>query len=217
MPSQKILEKKQEIVSSLVEDFKDAVSFVFVDARGLTVSQDTQMRADLRKSEVKYQVIKNTTSKFVFDALEISGLEEVLKGPTAIAYSKKDIVLPAKVLSDFAKKYDKLDVKSGILEGKVISADDVKALAKIPGRDVLYTQIAYGLNGPITKLAMLLDALRVKLESGDAAEESAVEAVAETAEAVVAEAAEVVAEAVVETVAEAPVEDAPATEATPAE
>ena len=219
MPSQKILEKKKQGVSSLVGDFKEAVSFVFVDARGLTVLEDTEMRADLRKNNVKYQVIKNTTSKFVFDNLGIQGLEEVFKGPTAIAYSTEDVIVSAKVLYDYAKKYEKLEIKSGVLDGKVISANEVNALAKIPGKDVLYTQIAYGLNGPITKLAMLLDALRVKLEEGGeaapAAEAPAVEAVAEPVAEVVAEpVAETVAEPVVEAVAEeAPVAEAPAEEA----
>ena len=173
MPSQKILEAKKQVVSSYVSDFREAVSFVFADARGLTVAEDTELRANLRKGNVKYKVIKNTTSRFVFKELQVEGLDEVLQGPTAIAYSTEDVIQPAKLLSDFSKKHEKLEIKSGILEGKVLSVSEVKELAKIPGRDVLYTQIAYGLNGPITKLAMLLDALRVKLEeSGEIAPSS---------------------------------------------
>ena len=169
MPSQKILEQKKEVVSSLVSDFKDAVSFVFVDARGITVLQDTEMRAELRKNNIKYQVIKNTTSRFVFDEMKIEGLEETLKGPTAIAFSNDDIIAPAKILSKFAKDFDKLEIKTGILEGKVISKEEVNSLAKIPGKEVLYAQIAFGLNSPISKLAQLLEALRVKMEDNDGA------------------------------------------------
>ena len=192
MPSQKILDQKKEVVSSLVSEFKDAVSFVFVDARGVTVLEDTAMRAELRKNNIKYQVIKNTTSKFVFDELKVEGLEETLKGPTAIAFSNDDIIAPAKILSKFAKEYEKLEIKTGILEGKVISKEEVSALAKIPGKEVLYAQIAFGLNSPISKLAQLLEALRVKLEDG-----------AETSAAPVEETAEPVAEAKAEeTVAE---------------
>ena len=207
MPSQKILKQKKELVSSLVSDFKDAVSFVFVDARGVTVLQDTEMRAELRKNNVKYQVIKNTTSKFVFDEMKIEGLEETLKGPTAIAYSNEDVIAPAKILCKFAKNIDKLEIKTGVLEGKVISKEEVNDLAKIPGKEVLYAQIAFGLNSPITKLAQLLDAVRVKMEENDgevpvavtSATEQVVEA-AQTTEDEVTPAVEPVAEAVIEAV-----------------
>lgn len=217
MPSQKILEQKKEVVSSLVSDFKDAVSFVFVDARGITVLQDTEMRAELRKNNVKYQVIKNTTSRFVFDEMKIEGLEETLKGPTAIAYSNEDIIAPAKILSKFAKDFEKLEIKKGVLEGKVISKEEVSSLAKIPGKEVLYAQIAFGLNSPITKLAQLLDAVRVKMEeNGGESPPVATPSAEEQATQEVVPAVEEPAEAatqVVEEVTEASQETAQATEA----
>lgn len=223
MPSQKILEAKKKEVSEFVSEFEKAISFVFADARGLTVLEDTELRSNLRKNNVKYQVIKNTTSRFVFQQLKVEGLEEVLKGPTAIAYSTEDVVLPAKVIQEHADKFPNLEIKSGIMEGKVISTDEVKELAKIPGKEVLYTQIACGLNSPITKLAMLLDALRVKLEEGgeispsteedkvSAAEEKPAEQ-APAAETPVAEAAPADGEAPAPAVEEA----APAAEEAPA-
>ena len=98
MPSQKILDAKKEVVAALVADFKDAKSFVFADARGLSVLKDTEMRADLRKNNVKYQVIKNTTAAIIFKELGVEGLESILKGPTAIAYSKEDMGSQVRVL-----------------------------------------------------------------------------------------------------------------------
>jgi len=212
MPSQKILEAKKQVVSSYVSEFKEALSFVFADSRGLTVEEDTELRNELRKNNVKYQVVKNTTSRFVFQELQIEGLEEILKGPTAIAYSKEDAIASAKIVEKFAEKFENLEIKSGVMDGKVISADEVKTLAKIPAKEVLYTQIACGFNSPITKLAMLLDALRIKLESeGEIAPSEPVAEVAPVAEAAVeaepvVEAAEPAVEAVVET--EAVSEDA---------
>src|SRR5450830_393603 len=91
MPSQKILDAKKEVVAALVADFKDAKSFVFLDARGLTVLQDTAMRADLRNSKLSYTVVKNTTLAIAFKELGVAGLEEYFKGPTAIAFSKEDM------------------------------------------------------------------------------------------------------------------------------
>jgi len=184
MPSQKILEAKKKVVAALAADFKDAKSFVFADARGLTVLQDTEMRADLRKNGVKYQVIKNTTSKIIFKELGVEGLEEVFKGPTAIAYSTEDMIVPAKMMKQYADKYEKLTLKGGVLEGKAMSVADVNALASIPSKDVLYGQVVYTLISPVTKLAMLLKAVAEKAE----------EAGAETAAAVAVAATEAAAE-----------------------
>ncbi len=165
MPSQKILDAKKKMVAELVSDYRNAKSFVFADARGLKVSTDTEMRADLRKNNVSYKVIKNTTATLIFKELGIKGLEDILKGPTAIAYSTEDAIVPAKILKQYADKFDKLNLKGGVIEGKVASAEEVKVLAKIPGKEVLYGQIAYGLLFPMTKLAMLLKAAAEKIES----------------------------------------------------
>lgn len=165
MPSKKILEAKQQAVASLVADFKEAKSFVFADARGLTVLKDTEMRAELRKNNVHYQVLKNTTLKIVFKELGIDGLDEVFKGPTAVAYSTEDMIAPAKFMKQFADKNDKLDIKGGILEGATISVEEVNALASIPSREVMYGQVCYALISPVTKLAMLLKAIAEKAEA----------------------------------------------------
>jgi len=182
MPSQKILDAKKEVVAALVADFKDAKSFVFADARGLSVLKDTEMRADLRKNNVKYQVIKNTTAAIIFKELGVEGLESILKGPTAIAYSKEDMIAPAKLLKQYAEKSnDKLTLKGGVLDGKALSAADVNALASIPSKEVLYGQVVYTLISPVTKLAMLLKAIAEKAEAAGAETAAAVAVSSEAA------------------------------------
>jgi large subunit ribosomal protein L10 len=181
MPSQKILDAKKAVVSALVADFKDAKSFVFADARGLTVLQDTTMRAELRKNNVKYQVIKNTTSAIIFKELGVEGLEETFKGPTAIAYSKEDAIVSAKFMKQFADKFDKLSLKGGVIDGKALSAADVNALATIPSKEVLYGQLVYTLISPITKLAVALNAIAEKDGSEAQPELAVVGASTETA------------------------------------
>ena len=162
MPSKKILDAKKKVVAALKADFKDAKSFVFADARGLTVLQDTVMRADFRKNNVKYKVIKNTTLALIFKELKVEGLAETFKGPTAIAFSQEDMIAPAKFMKQYADKFDKLSLKGGVLEGQALSIADVNALASVPSKEVLYGQIVYGLISPITKLAMLLNAIAEK-------------------------------------------------------
>lgn len=209
MPSQRILDTKKKMVAELVTDYRKAQSFVFADARGLKVSTDTEMRAELRKNNVSYKVVKNTTATLVFKELGVPGVEDILKGPTAIAYSTDDAITPAKILKQYADKFDKLKLKGGIIDGKVASPDEIKTLAKIPGKEVIYGQIAYGLLFPMTKLAMLLKAAAEKLSEDtiEAKPEAKAEAAAEEvkAEEVKAEAEEVKAEAAEEKTAE-PVE-----------
>ena len=175
MPSEKILNAKKDVVAALVADFKDAKSFVFVDARGLTVLQDTAMRADFRKNNLKYQVIKNTTLSIVFKDLGVEGAADQFKGPTAIAYSTEDMIASAKLMKQYADKFDKLSIKGGVLEGKVISAADVEALASIPSKEVLYSQLVYTLISPITKLAMAIKAIAEKSEGVSVTAEATVE------------------------------------------
>ena len=179
------MEAKKKIVADLVADYKEAQSFAFVDARGLTVEQDTALRSEMRKNGVVYKVVKNTTLNLVFKELGIEGLDEMFKGPTAVAYSKEDMMAPAKVAKKFADDFEKLTIKGGIIEGKVATVAEVEALAAVPSKDVLLSQIVYALLFPITKLAMLTKATAEKLEAegGAAAAPAAEEAPAEEAKA----------------------------------
>ena len=201
MPSKKILAAKQQRVEDLVSELKGATTYVFVATRGLTVAQDTEMRAELRKAGVKFAVIKNTVLRRVFAELGFEGLDDVFQGPTAVGYSD-DIIAPAKVLAKFSEDFEPMELKGGIIDGKVASIDEIVALSKVQDPTTLQTQVAYSLLFPFTKLAMLVKAVAEKKqeEGGEAAP-------------VAAPAAET---AAVEAPAEAPAEEAAPSE-TPAE
>lgn len=212
MPSEKILKSKQQYVADLAEQMKGAEAFVFVSARGLTVEQDTKMRAELRGAGVTYQVIKNSMLKRVFEELKIEGLENIFEGPTAVAYSN-EVTAPAKILAKYAEDYEPLEIKGGVIGGKAASVAEVIALSKVPDVETLYSQVVYGLLFPFTKLAMLVKAVAEKQNDGAeapaeaAAEEApAAEAPAEEAPAAEAAAEEAPAEAPAEVAAEAPAE-----------
>ncbi len=156
MPSNKILEQKKQVVTDLTEKIKSAQSIVLADYRGLTVEQDTELRNALRKAGVDYKVVKNTLTSL---AAKESGLEldEFLTGPTAMAISSTDAVAPAKVLSEFAKKFEKLELKVGVVEGKVIDLDGITALAELPSREVLIAKVLGGFNAPISGFVNVLN------------------------------------------------------------
>ena len=204
MPSEKILAAKKQNVADLVELFKDKASFVFVSSRGLTVEQDTKLRNDLREQGVGFKVIKNTTLRLVFKELGIEGLDEYFKGPTTVAFSD-NLVAPAKILCKAAEELEPLEVKGGIIEGKVASKDEVIALSKVPDKETLYSQVVFGLLFPLTKLAMLVKAVAEKASEGAPAE-AAAPAEEAAAEAPAEEAAAEEAPAEVPAPAEAPAE-----------
>ena len=180
MPSEKILAAKQQRVEDLTSELKGATTYVFVATRGLTVAQDTEMRSELRKNGVKFEVIKNTVLRRVFAELGFEGLDDVFKGPTAVGYSN-DIIAPAKILAKYSKDIEPMEIKGGIIDGKVASLDEVMALSQVPDPTTLQTQVAYSLLFPFTKLAMLVKAVAEKKqeEGGEAAPVAAPVAVAE--------------------------------------
>ena len=183
MPSEKILAAKQQRVEDLVSELKGATTYVFVATRGLTVAQDTEMRSELRKAGVKFAVIKNTVLRRVFAELGFEGLDELFQGPTAVGYSE-DIIAPAKILAKYSEDFEPMEIKGGIIDGKVATVAEIVALSKVPDPATLQTQVAYSLLFPFTKLAMLVKAVAEKKqeEGGEAApatETAAVEAPAE--------------------------------------
>ena len=210
MPSEKILAAKQQRVEDLTSELKGATTYVFVATRGLTVAQDTEMRSELRKNGVKFEVIKNTVLRRVFAELGFEGLDEVFKGPTAVGYSN-DIIAPAKILAKYSKDIEPMEIKGGIIDGKVASLDEVMALSQVPDPTTLQTQVAYSLLFPFTKLAMLVKAVAEKKQ-----EEGGEAPVAAPAEEAKAEAPAAEAPAAEEAPAEAPAEEAAPAE-TPAE
>lgn len=212
MPSEKVLEAKKAQVVELVDVLKNATTGVLVDYRGLTVEEDTKLRNDLRAAGVKYFVVKNTLLRLAANQTGLEDLDSILHGPTALAVSE-DAVAPAKVLADFAKENDTLEIKSGFMDGKVLSLDEINTLAKTPSKETLIAKMMGSLNSPISGLARLLSTIADGgVEIADLIAKKAGEAVAEEAPA--EEAAPVAEEAPVE---ETPVAEEAATEEAPAE
>lgn len=164
MPSDKILKEKQAVVAGIAEELKAATTVVFVDARGLTVDKDTELRAELRKCGVNYKVRKNTLTLKAVKDLGLEGVEEYLKGPTAIA-ACPTLTDAARIINNFAKENKAVEIKGGIMEGKAISADTVKELAALPSKEVLIARALGGLNAPITSLVIALNAIAEKQEA----------------------------------------------------
>ncbi len=203
MPSEKVLEAKKAQVGELVEVLKGATTGVLVDYRGLTVEEDTKLRNNLRAAGVKYFVVKNTLLRLAANQTGLEDLDSILHGPTALAVSE-DAVAPAKVLADFAKENETLEIKSGFMDGKVLSLDEIKTLAKTPSKETLIAKIMGSLNSPISGLARLLSTIAEGgVEIADLIAKKAGEAPAETP--------------VEEAPAEAPVEETPAEETPVAE
>ncbi|MDO4802299.1 MAG: 50S ribosomal protein L10, partial [Prevotellaceae bacterium] len=156
MPSEKALESKKAIVAQLKERFENAQAGVLADYRGLTVEQDTALRNKLREAGVDYTVVKNNLTRFAAKEVGLDELDSTLHGPTAIATSDTDVVAPAKVLIDFAKENEALEIKGGFVDGKVISIDEIKVYASIPSKEVLISKMLGSLQSPIGALARTL-------------------------------------------------------------
>ena len=137
----KFLEKKKQIVSEIATKFRDSQSTVLVDYRGLDVAEVTELRKQLREAGVEYKVYKNLTSLPQLQKLNFTELDELLVGPTAIAFSDNDVIAPAKILNKFAKEHKDLEIKGGVIEGKVASLDQIKELADLPNYEGLLSML----------------------------------------------------------------------------
>jgi large subunit ribosomal protein L10 len=157
LPKERILNEKKEVVEGISGKMKAAKAMVFTDYRGLTVDQDTQLRNALRKAGVEYKVVKNTLTRFAANENGLEGLDTYLNGPTAMASSATDPVAPAKILSEYAKKFEKLEIKVGVVEGKIIDINGVKALAELPPKEVLIAKVLGSFNAPISGLVNVLN------------------------------------------------------------
>ena len=157
MPKETTFNQKREVVEGIGSKMKAAKAMVFADYRGLTVEQDTELRSALRKAGVDYKVVKNTLARIAADENGLGGLDSYFNGPTAMASSDSDPVAPAKVLSEYARKFDKLELKVGVVEGKVIDQNGIKALAELPSREVLIARVLGGLNAPLSGLVNVLN------------------------------------------------------------
>lgn len=150
------LQAKAQIVEEIKEKISSSQSMVLVDYRGLNVAQLTELRKRYRDAGVDYKVYKNTMMRFAFKELGLEEFNEFLKGPSAVAFGINDPVSAAKISTEFAKTNDKLEIKAGIVDGKVINAEGVKNLAELPSREVLIAQVLGGFNAPIQGFANVL-------------------------------------------------------------
>lgn len=160
----KVKEAKQSLVSEITTKLQGSKSTVVVDYRGLTVAEVTDLRKQLREAGVEFKVYKNTLTRRAAEEANVEGLNEFLTGPNAIAFSSEDVVAPAKVLNSFAKTHDKLEIKAGVIEGKITTAEDVKAIAELPSREGLLSMLLSVLQAPIRNLALATKAVAEQKE-----------------------------------------------------
>ena len=175
MPNAKVLSEKQAVVAALTEKLQNAAAGVLVDYKGITVAEDTALRAELRKNNVEYAVVKNTLLRFAVNNCGMNELDDLLNGTTSLAICHDDPVAPARVVNDFAKKLnDRFEIKGGFMDGKVMPLNEVMALAEIPPLPVLQAQVLGTMLAPISGLACVLKQIAEK--QGAPAEEAAAEA-----------------------------------------
>ena len=173
------VELKQPIVEAIAADVKDAQSIVLVDYRGLTVAEDTELRKQLRDAGIIYKVCKNTMMKRAFEGTAFESLDEYLEGPSAIAISKDDATAPARIICKFAKTAEKLEVKAGVVEGKLYDVNGVIALSNIPSREELLSKFLGSIQSPITNFARVIKQIAEKDGEAVEAPAEALEAPAE--------------------------------------
>ena len=161
MPNAKVLESKMAIVDQLSDRIGKATAVVFVDYKGITVAQDTELRNKFREAGVEYSVVKNTLTRLAANKVGYSEFDEVLNGTTSMATTTDDPIAPARIVSEFAKKNkNALKIKGGIVEGKVQSVDALNAFGELPSKNALVAQVLGTFLAPISSLAFVLDQIR---------------------------------------------------------
>jgi len=160
----KAIEAKQQVVTEIADKLRASKSTIVVDYRGLTVAEATELRKQLREAGIEFKVYKNSLTRRAAEQAEVAELNAHLTGPNAIAFSNEDVVAPAKVLNDFAKKHEALEIKAGVIEGKLVSVEDVKAIAELPSREGLLSMLLSVLQAPIRNLALAAKAVAEQKE-----------------------------------------------------
>ena len=157
LPNEKVLNAKKAVVANLAEELKAACIGVVVSYKGITVESDTKLRKELREAGVKYTVVKNT---MLNRAAEIAGIkipQDVLEGSTAIAMCKDDYIAPAKILCNFANNNEFYKIKSGFIDGKVVTSKEINEISKLPSREILIAKALGGIQAPLTGFASVLN------------------------------------------------------------
>lgn len=165
-----IREEKQQVVSDIATKLRDSLSTIVVDYRGLDVAQVTELRKQLREAGVEFKVYKNTLARRATQETNLTELDEFLVGPTAIAFSPDDVISPAKILHKFAKENDSLEIKAGLIEGKLVGLDAIKEVADLPSREGLLSMLLSVLQAPMRNFALVTKAVAEQKEEGGEAE-----------------------------------------------
>ncbi|MEE1053968.1 MAG: 50S ribosomal protein L10 [Acutalibacteraceae bacterium] len=173
MPNAKVLEAKKQAVAELSEKISAAVTGVVVDYKGITVADDTALRKELRENGVQYFVVKNSILKRAVEGTNLADISNVCEGTTAIAIANEDYTAAARILCKFAESHDNFSVKSGFLDGEVVSVDTIEELAKLPSRDVLLATVLSAFQAPIAAFARAVQAIVDKDGEPEAAQEAA--------------------------------------------
>ena len=167
MPNAKVLSEKQAVVAALTEQLKNASSGVLVDYKGITVAEDTALRTELRQNEVQYGVVKNTLVRFALNNVGLEGLDDVLNGTTSLATSAGDPIAPMRVVNKYVKQLnDKFVIKGGFMDGKVISLEEIQALAELPSKEVLIARIMGSMMSAVSSFVRCVEAIR-KQKAGE--------------------------------------------------
>ena len=177
MASEKILNQKKEEVKKLAEEMKEAKLILLTDYRGINVENDTTLRKDLRNANAKYSIIKNNITRRALAECGIEGLDDKLEGPTAVILSNEDYLEPSKIIYNFTKNNEYYKIKGGVIDGKVMTAEEIITLAKLPSRETLLSMLAGALLGNISKIAVALN--EVKKQKEEAGEKVTVGVTAE--------------------------------------
>ncbi len=165
MPNAKVLESKKAIVEDLSNRIGQATAVVFVDYKGITVAQDTELRNKFREAGVEYSVVKNTLTRLAANHAGFKEFDEILNGTTSMATTTEDPIAPARIVSEFTKKYKNvLKIKGGIVEGKVQSVEALNAFGELPSKNALVAQVLGTFLAPISSLAFVLDQIRAQKE-----------------------------------------------------
>lgn len=159
MSNQQIIAGKKKIVDEIVDKLKSSVTTIVVNYRGLTVSEVTELRKQLREAGVDYKVYKNTFVRRATALTDMTSLDEALAGPTAVSFSNEDVIAPAKILYNFAKDHEALQIKAGVIEGKPASVEEIETIAKLPTREELLSMLANVLQAPIRNFALDIKAV----------------------------------------------------------
>lgn len=177
MASEKILNKKKEDVKTLAEEMKNSKLILLTDYRGINVVDDTTLRRDLRGAGATYKIVKNNITRRALEECGITGLEDKLEGPTAVVMSAEDYLEASKVIYKFSKNNEYYEIKGGVIDGKVMTAEEIITLAKLPSRETLLSMLAGALLGNISKVAVALN--EVKKQKEEAGEKVTVSVAAE--------------------------------------